>query len=73
MYKLLVNTETFGFFRTFLPYFFGRKGAFFVILHKFLENVRLYAPSFTACEEASNAALSTIPNPFPERKIRTST
>lgn len=51
MYKLLVNTETFGFFRTFLPYFFGRKGAFFVILHNFSENVRLYAsPPYSAVE-----------------------
>lgn len=66
MYKLLVNTETFWNFRKFLPHFFGLKEAFFVLLHKFLENVRLYAPSFTAREEASNAALSTIPNPFHE-------
>lgn len=65
MYKLSVNTETFGFFRTFLPYFFGRKGAFFVILHNFSENVRLYASSPYSAEKGFKRHTFQYSKPVP--------
>ena len=73
MYKLLVNTETFGFFRTFLPYFFGRKGAFFVILHNFSENVRLYASSPYSAKRFQTPHFPIFQTRSLNEKIRTST
>ena len=73
MYKLSVNTETFGFFRTFLPYFFGRKGAFFVILHNFSENVRLYASSPYSAKRFQTPHLPIFQTRSLNEKIRTST